>query len=254
VEDNCFIPFKTDIELAIIPNQLNSPFDLDTPEICKIAAKELQGFIKSEQDNWIHNFGFNDQKKGHVRGKMFGVLVVKTKQGALGYLSTFSGTLADQEHPEQFVPSVFDIATDDYFINKGMAELGGLSIKINSLQSENDTDVITEIEQLKTERAEKSAILQQQLFDNYNFMNVEGISKNLCVIFEEALNKRPPSGAGECAAPKLLQYAFEHEMQPLAIAEFWWGKPPKTEERKHGEFYPACEKKCRPILGYMLGA
>ncbi len=65
----------------------------------------------------------------------------------------------------------------------------------------------------------------------------------------------PPAGAGECAAPKLLQYAYQHDLMPLAIAEFWWGAPPSSAitTRSHGAYYPACEDKCRGVLGWMLG-
>jgi tRNA pseudouridine32 synthase / 23S rRNA pseudouridine746 synthase len=101
---------------------------------------------------------------------------------------------------------------------------------------------------LKEERKKLSAALQQRLFDNYTFLNQAGEYKSLGDIF----NSDPPSGAGECAAPKLLQYAFLHHLQPICMAEFWWGKSPSSEIRKHGQFYPACKSKCEPILGHML--
>src|SRR5690606_19855660 len=66
------------------------------------------------------------------------------------------------------------------------------------------------------------------------------------------LSMVPPAGAGECAAPKLLQYAYQNQLKPLALAEFWWGAPPKSQVRKHKEFYPSCRSKCEPILGHML--
>ena len=62
----------------------------------------------------------------------------------------------------------------------------------------------------------------------------------------------PPSGTGECCEPKLLQYAFTHGMRPVEMAMFWWGEPPKTEIRQHGQFYPACNGKCKPLLTWML--
>jgi len=63
---------------------------------------------------------------------------------------------------------------------------------------------------------------------------------------------KPPAAAGECATPKLLQYAFLNGLRPVAMAEFWWGAPPKSEIRKHRQFYPACTGKCKPILEHML--
>jgi len=108
------------------------------------------------------------------------------------------------------------------------------------------------IKTLKNERHAKSAGLQQQLFEEYNFLNANGKMKSLISIFEETALKKPPAAAGECAAPKLLHYAYKHNLTPIAIAEFWWGKSPKSEIRKHMNYYPACQGKCKPILGHML--
>ncbi|CAM3684326.1 23S RNA-specific pseudouridylate synthase [Flavobacterium saliperosum S13] len=110
----------------------------------------------------------------------------------------------------------------------------------------------TEISALKEERKLKSADLQQLLFDQYHFLNNKGEAKSLCDIFEATALLKPPAAAGECAAPKLLQYAYLNNLQPIAMAEFWWGESPKSEIRKHGQFYPACRGKCEPILGHML--
>lgn len=108
------------------------------------------------------------------------------------------------------------------------------------------------IEFLKKERKEKSGALQGQLFEQYSFLNQAGKKKSLGAIFNETIYEKPPAGAGECATPKLLQYAFLHDLKPLAFAEFWWGASPKSEIRKHKHLYPACNGKCRPILKHML--
>lgn len=110
----------------------------------------------------------------------------------------------------------------------------------------------TEIESLKKERKEKSAALQQQLFEQYAFLNQDGKLKSLYDIFKDTVFGKPPAAAGECATPKLLQYAFLHGYKPLAMGEFWWGAPPKSEVRKHKQYYPACTGKCKPILEHML--
>ena len=104
--------------------------------------------------------------------------------------------------------------------------------------------LLDEINQLKEERRQKSGSLQQKLFAEYSFLNPFGERKSIGEIF----NNNPPAGAGECAAPKLLHYAFEHHLKPIAMAEFWWGQSPKSEIRKHKQFYPACKSKCEPIL------
>lgn len=109
-------------------------------------------------------------------------------------------------------------------------------------------DFEVNIQRLKDERKAKSAALQQKLFQQYAFLNAQGETKSLGAIFDN----NPPASAGECAAPKLLHYAFQHQLQPIALAEFWWGQSPKSEIRKHGHFYPACTGKCKPILAHML--
>lgn len=104
------------------------------------------------------------------------------------------------------------------------------------------------IEQLKNQRHSLSDELQHWLFSQYIMLNEQGERKNLLEIF----NALPPAGSGDCCAPKLLQYAFANGLKPLCLAEFWWGKPPKTEIRHHLHFYPPCRGKCLPILGWML--
>ena len=109
-----------------------------------------------------------------------------------------------------------------------------------------------EIERLKTERKERSAALQRKLFEQFRMLNAQGEVKDLYTIFEQTVQKVPPAGAGECALPKLLQYAYLHQLKPLAMAEFWWGDSPKNEIRHHGYYYPSCKGKCEPILLHML--
>jgi tRNA pseudouridine32 synthase/23S rRNA pseudouridine746 synthase len=105
---------------------------------------------------------------------------------------------------------------------------------------------------LKEERKQRSAALQAKLFSEYSFLNAHGKLKSLQSIFERTIFEIPPAGAGECAAPKLLHYAFKNNLEPICMAEFWWGASPKSEVRKHGNFYPACKGKCEPILSHML--
>jgi len=112
-------------------------------------------------------------------------------------------------------------------------------------KAQNEVNLLlNEINQHKEARRLKSGALQQKLFAEYSFLNQFGERKSIGEIF----NNNPPAGAGECAAPKLLHYAFEHNLKPIAMAEFWWGQSPKSEIRKHKQFYPACKSKCEPIL------
>ena len=108
------------------------------------------------------------------------------------------------------------------------------------------------LDTLKQKRKSKSNALQQWLFDQYNFLNISGEKRNVIDIFRNRVIDVPPSGTGDCAAPKMLQYAFSNGLTPVAMAEFWWGKSPNSEVRKHGNFYSACRGKCEPVLGHML--
>ncbi len=116
----------------------------------------------------------------------------------------------------------------------------------------NIKDIELEISELKARRKERSAELQRRLFEHFYVYNANGDKAGLLEIFERARHELPPAGAGECAAPKLLQYAYIHSFKPLAIGEFWWGKSPESAVRKHLHFYPACKSKCEPILNFML--
>ena len=231
--------FTTDISSVGMPEQLNNPFALDTPEIVRVAVKEFQDFLSIESQRWAFDLQVE-------KGKMYGVLVVQQADGSYVYLGTNSGKLPRNATCDQFIPSVFDDSTDDYFINRGMAELSEIGSRIKATTNQCEREELTEI------RKQRSFAIQQQLFESYLFLNLHGSVKNVLQIFKHSSHGNPPAAAGECAAPKLLQYALKHQLKPIAIAEFWWGKPSKNKERAHKNFYPACKDKCRPILEYML--
>lgn len=140
--------------------------------------------------------------------------------------------------------SLHDKRTLKVLTDKWQDSLAETQVKLNQLEADIDA--------LKNERKERSAALQQELFDQYIFLNKDGKGKSVGEIFADTPLGKPPSAAGECAAPKLLQYAFTHGYTPITMAEFWWGSSPKSDIRKHQHFYPACTGKCKPILAHML--
>ncbi len=111
---------------------------------------------------------------------------------------------------------------------------------------------LDQIQTLKQKRKSMSKALQDRLFDSYVFSDANGLRKSLLEIFQLSNGDIPPSGAGECAAPKLLEFAFQNQYTPVAMAEFWYGKSPNSEIRKHKIVYPSCRSKCLPILSHML--
>lgn len=330
---NCFIPFSSSVDQIALPERFTFPFYYQPHPLSELAAAHLQQRIAKMQLN--HNFGLKDGQEGMVIGKMFGVLVVKTEDGTLGYISAFSGKLANENHHDGFVPPVFDMLKKDGFFRKEEAHLNALNAELEQIESSEELvqaqaqwhkmqaqseielaahrqliktgkaerkairqeaaktksaeelaileqelvkqsldhqyqfkrltkhwrerlaeapyqKLSNKIDALKTERKQRSAALQQRLFEEYQFLNARDERQSLLDIFSPEKGVVPPAGAGECAAPKLLHYAFKNGLKPIAMAEFWWGASPKSEVRKHGQFYPACRGKCEPILGHML--
>ena len=252
IEPNAyFTAFTAEITSDSLPQKLNSPFGHTFSPICALAVEKLQKYL-TEQTDWRHNFGLDKAMTGEIIGKMFGVLVVKTEQNELGYLAAFSGKLAGRNQHLKFVPPIFDSLQEDSFLTIGMNKLTEINIEIKKLQSNKLINNELAIETLKKLRKSNSNALQNKLFDQYHFLNQAGESKSLRAIFKEHTNRQPPTATGECAAPKLLQYAFQHNMTPISIAEFWWGASPKAQLRQHKQFYPACQEKCAPLLKHML--
>ena len=331
----CFIPFDSDVSKIEIPSCFTFPFYYQPHLLSQIASEQLQRMIQS--NNWKHNFGLDKNASGLVIGKMFGVLVVRSQYGELGFLAGFSGKIADENHHDRFVPPVFDILEKDGFFKDEEAVINEINSQIDNLASNPDYVEILEnlsnnrsiseremkafrsdlkqgkmerkklreearlklidhdfealnqelsvesvnhqiaykrfaqswgekldklekgvnvfrhkIEELKAERKRRSAELQNRLFDSYRFINANGDWRSLLSIFHFTEQQLPPAGAGECAAPKLLQYAYLNSLEPIAMAEFWWGASPKSDVRRHKHYYPACRGKCEPILGHML--
>lgn len=110
----------------------------------------------------------------------------------------------------------------------------------------------TLLKSLQFQRKQMSDELQRWLFAAYRMLNAKGEERDLIDIFREYTHAMPPAGAGDCCAPKLLQYAYQHRLRPVCMAEFWWGESPASEIRHHLHYYPACRSKCLPILTHML--
>ena len=311
--------FADSISLLSLPEKFTYPFHYTPHPLCVAAAGEVGRYL-STKGEW----------QGELRkGKMFGVLIVRTGEGEVGYLAAFSGILAGKNRHTYFVPPVYDVQEPDGFFRIEEEQISGINRRIEELQADvrykdckqrlTDETILagqvlddirgrmkaakverdrlrstvtrvdseqmiresqfqkaelkrqkqywkdhlaslqtevevfeTEIERLKAERKTRSAALQQWLFKQFRMLNARGEERDLCNLFKDTVQKTPPAGAGECAAPKLLQYAYRNGWQPLAMAEFWWGDSPKNEIRRHGYYYPACKGKCGPILKHML--
>ena len=311
--------FADSISLLSLPEKFTYPFHYTPHPLCVAAAAEVGRYLEAKGE-WQAEL---------QKGKMFGVLIVRTGEGKVGYLAAFSGILAGKNQHAYFVPPVYDVQEPDGFFRIEEERISGINNRIEELQADvrykdckqrlADEMVLagqvldeirermkaakekrdrlrsavtlvdpeqliresqfqkaelkrqkqywkdhlaslqaeievyeTEIERLKEKRKTRSATLQQWLFKQFRMLNARGEERDLCDLFTDTVQKTPPAGAGECAAPKLLQYAYRNGWQPLAMAEFWWGDSPKNEIRRHGYYYPACKGKCGPILKHML--
>ena len=90
----------------------------------------------------------------------------------------------------------------------------------------------------------RPAIEYKSIFEFYNCDGTEG---------RTAHDKMPPTGAGECCAPKLIAQAYSLGLRPISLAEFYYGESPLSGEKAHKQFYEPCDEKCAPILPAMLG-
>lgn len=212
MNDNKLHPLPAEAAGIEPPRQFTYPFCYEAHPLCRLAAQAVKTEVERHAD-WLTDIR---------QGKMLGVLVTKD-----GFLAAFSGTLCGRGTLPYFVQPVFDLH-GTYFEEE--------EARISALPNGE-------------ERKRRSRALQQWLFEQFHFLNAEGHSASLLSLFAD---RTPPSGAGECCAPKLLQYAYRHRLQPLCMAEFWMGDTPKGEIREEGHFYPACQHKCKPILTWML--
>ena len=213
------------------PQRFTYPFCYEPHPLCREAAAEVQQYIAAHEEI----------RSDADRGKMFGVLVVESSDG-LAFLAAYSGLLAGRNDWDYFVPPVYDAQQPDGHFKTTEREIS-LATHLSPLTSK-----------------QMSQELQLWLFHQYQLLNAHGETKDLVDIWQSYYSRPkllqkfplPPGGTGDCCAPKLLQYAYQHGLKPVCMAEFWWGAPTKEELRQHLNYYPACRGKCKPILTWML--
>ena len=226
------------------PERFTYPFCYEPHPLCLVAVEEVKREIERIQPK---------------EGKMFGVLVVEGEEGVrregvrregvrregekekgdgrFAFLAAYSGLLEGRNDWDYFVPPVYDAQQPDGYFKQKEREI-----------------------MASVDHKEMSQALQLWLFRQYRMLNARGEEKDLVEIWQDyhrsprirAKYPLPPGGTGDCCAPKLLQYAYLHGLKPICMAEFWWGPSPKSEVRHHGQFYPACRGKCKPVLTWML--
>lgn len=222
------------------PQRFTYPFCYEPHPLCRMAAQEVQNYIAS-----------HDEIKGDAdQGKMFGVLVVSLPASAsegeerLAFLAAYSGLLAGRNDWDYFVPPVYDAQQPDGHFKT----------------TEREISLLARQPDLASEARRRSQALQLWLFHQYQLLNARGETRDLVTLWQDYYDRPklrtkyplPPGGTGDCCAPKLLQYAYRQGLHPVCMAEFWWGRSTSEELRQHGNYYPACRGKCKPLLTWML--
>jgi len=186
-----------------------------------------------------------DYLYGEARGKMFGVLICRNPEGKIETLNAFSGQYNGQWVLEGWVPPLFDVQ-DFNRLNDPVEK----QIKNLGREAEEKTADQSSRKNILLKRKQLSQQLMKDIHALYRLHNFKGEQCSLLDQFPHG--KGIPTGTGDCCAPKLLNYAAIHKLQPLGLAEFYWGKTNRSSTRHEGQFYLACEDKCGPILGFLL--
>ena len=180
---------------------------------------------------------------GKARGQMFGILVCEDKDGNEIILKAFSGQYDGKWLIPGWVGPVPDPLSYEEIVSENDDILHELTLTISRGQPD-------ELSALVVQRKRLSQSVLGKLYSLYQFRCIDGSSKSFTDIFG---SKLPPTGTGDCCAPKLLHWAFTHDLHPISMAEFYYGMANKSESREHKAFYGPCDDKCQPLLKHMLG-
>lgn len=242
--------------------KFNYPFRYDPAPETKAASATIMEHIDSTP--WL--------REAAGEGKMFGVLIVEPEEGGIGYdeglmhrlpdgkcfIAAFSGNIGEMNLIEGFVPPVFDLLDPKGYFKTEEARINAVGREIAAIESGEicSGDITEALGELRQKRKTMSDSLQKWIFSSYRVHNGSREEKSISEIFEMK-GLVPPGGTGDCAAPKLLDYAFTHGLRPVSMGEFWYCADSGlgtsgTEKRVKGEFYPSCSSKCGPLLRWML--
>ena len=203
-------------------------------------------------------------------GQMFGVCVCLNQNNEEIVLKAFSGQFNSVWNVPDWVPPLLDetifyetTKESDRLIHELTDQIESLTkeIKVSEAKYLEEKPDFSQIQELKSLRRSKSALQKErktisqksmtEIFSLYRFYCADGKFLQFKDIFEDGI--QPPTGCGECCAPKLLSYAFQHKLTPISLAEFYYGTEPPSKKKHHKEFYPPCDEKCAPILPFILG-
>jgi len=224
------------------PYVMNPPLPIQKAKEAALLLQEALDFHQAldfEGEKLIST----DYLFGKARGQMFGILVCEDKEGNEVTLKAFSGQYDGAWLIPGWVGPVADPSSFDQIVRESNTLLHELTDRITWGKSVDSPMLVQQRKALS-----QSVLLE--LYSLYKFRCIDGRTKTFSDIFG---SKLPPTGTGDCCAPKLLNWAFSHDLQPLSMAEFYYGLSNRSGSREHKAFYGPCDDKCQPLLKHMLG-
>jgi hypothetical protein len=216
----------------------------------KVYARQLMANLEEHQRIDYNHEDANENLStdylfGDARGQMFGLLLAEDEVGNEQILHAFSGQYNACWEVDGWAPPLLDLKKYNEIVIPGDKQLKAFGYEMNQLDTFSE-----EYQLLKQNRKELSQMLMGQIHNLYRLINFRGETNSLKKVWSE--DRGIPTGTADCCAPKLLNWAAQKKLKPLALAEFYFGKTNRSGTRKHGQFYSSCKEKCEPILGFIL--
>lgn len=153
-----------------------------------------------------------------------------------------------------FVDSIVSFEEITRALQQNDQKIHQLTDQINSLSAKNDDEVDASESQKALLIKERRKLTDQSLekvFSLYSFTRFDGQKITLNQIIQKHNGHLPPTGTGDCCAPKLLNYAFTQGLEIVSMDEIYFG--PDTKNKKNRISYPPCDERCGYILPYIMG-
>ena len=148
-----------------------------------------------------------------------------------------------------FVPSIAASEKIEAALEENDLKIHQLTEQINNLSLVNKSS--PERKNLIAERTSLTDASLKKVFSLYSFTRFDGKKISLDEIIRQHGGKLPPTGTGDCCAPKLLSFAFEKQLEIVSMDEVYFGR--STAHKQNGTSYAPCDERCGYILPSILG-
>lgn len=216
------------------------PFD---EELALEYCKEIISLLREKKLSIVYTTEKVSEER-FENGIMIGVLVAKNSLQQNKILFTVSGISRKIEGKFRdaiFIEPIVSSKKIMSALQKNDKEIHSLTEKLKSCRIEN-------IQDLQLRRSLLTSESLERVHELYSFYCSDRKIRSLKQICRSHL---PPTGTGDCCAPKLLNFAFENNLIPVSMCEVFYGK---ANEKKQPEVkYSPCDERCGLILPEMLG-